>query len=111
MAALDPYRRIVEEVLRERSAIPYSHGQIHDETVFDRQADRYVLVTLGWDGQRRVHGCLVHVDIIDGKVWIQQDGTEDGIAGDLERAGIPRSHIVLAFHPAEIREHTGYAVA
>jgi hypothetical protein len=111
MAALDSYREIVEGVLRERGSIPYAHGEISDEPVFDRQTDRYVLVTLGWDGRRRVHGCLVHIDIIDGKLWIQQDGTEDGVAGDLEQAGIPKEHIVLAFHPADIRPHTGYAVA
>ncbi|MHC5722687.1 MAG: element excision factor XisI family protein [Nostoc sp.] len=45
--------------------------------------------------ERRIHGCLVHIDLIDGKIWIQRDGTEEGIAADLERAGIPKEHIVL----------------
>jgi XisI protein len=49
---------------------------------------------VGWDKDRRVHGCLVHIDLIDGKIWIQRDGTEDGIAADLERAGIPKEDIV-----------------
>jgi hypothetical protein len=66
---------------------------------------------VGWDRQRRVHGCLVHIDIIDGKLWIQQDGTEDGVTNDLVAAGIPKEHIGLAFHPAEVRPDTGYAVA
>jgi hypothetical protein len=30
------------------------------------------------------------VDIINNKIWIQYDGTEQGIAGDLLAAGIPK---------------------
>ncbi|NEQ11433.1 MAG: XisI protein, partial [Moorea sp. SIO4E2] len=26
-------------------------------------------------------------------------------------SGVPKDRIVLAFHPPEIREHTGYAIA
>lgn len=43
-------------------------------------------------------------------MWIQRDGTEDGIALDLENAGIPKDHIVLGFKPPEVRPMTGYAV-
>ena len=50
------------------------------------------------------------MDIKDGKVWIQHDGTEDGIAEELVEAGVPREHIVLAFHPPDVRKHTPYAV-
>lgn len=52
----------------------------------------------------------MHIEIRDGKVWIQQDGTERGIAGELEERGVPASEIVLGFRPAELRSHTGYAV-
>ncbi len=45
------------------------------------------------------------------RVWIQQDGTEDGIAGELIQAGIERERIVLGFHPAWKRPITGFAVA
>jgi XisI protein len=65
---------------------------------------------VGWDGVRRVHGSVVHVDIIDGKVWVQYDGTSRPIAEELVAAGIPREDIVLAFHPAGVRRHTGFAV-
>jgi hypothetical protein len=49
--------------------------------------------------------------LIDGKCWIQRDGTETGIAHDLEAAGIPKDRIVLGFRPPEVRPLTGYAVA
>jgi XisI protein len=56
---------------------------------------------VGWDGVRRVHGCVVHIDIIDAKVWIQYDGTSSPVADALLAAGIPREAIVLGFHPPE----------
>ncbi|MFM7904363.1 MAG: element excision factor XisI family protein, partial [Microcystis sp.] len=50
-------------------------------------------------------------DIIDQKIWIQHDGTEDGIADELVAAGIPQNQIILAFKSPEIRPYTGFAVA
>jgi len=64
---------------------------------------------LGREGVKRVHGCLVHVDIIGGKIWIQRDGTEDGIAEELVRAGVPKEHIVLGFRSPQMRRFTEFA--
>lgn len=52
----------------------------------------------------------IHLQIINGKIWIQRDGTEDGIATDLLAAGIPKEQIVLAFKPEHIRPYTEFAV-
>ncbi len=108
---LDQWRESIEQVLTDYAAIPYSYSQVKKETVFDRTQDRYLILIVGWEGHRYEHGCTVHIDIIDGKVWIQRDGTEDGIALDLENAGIPKTSIVLGFKPPEVRPMTGYAVA
>jgi hypothetical protein len=107
---LDSDRTIIERVLTEYSKYPYSYGEIQRQLVFDRTRDHYLLLSVGCD-KRRVHGCLIHIDLIDGKCWIQRDGTEDGIAYDLEAAGIPKDRIVLAFQPPEVRPAAGYAVA
>ncbi len=110
MDTIERYRQIIEEILTEYAHIPYAYGNIQRQTIFDRTNDHYLLLSVGWD-TRRVHGCVVHVDIIDGKFWIQRDGTEYSIARDLEDRGIPRSHIVLAFRSSAIRKHTAYAAA
>jgi len=52
-------------------------SDITTEAVFDRDKDRYLLVNAGWDQGIRIHGSLVHIDIINGKFWVQRDGTED----------------------------------
>ena len=65
----------------------------------------------GWEDHHRVHGCIVHVEIREDKLWIHYDGIEDSITAELIEAGIPKDRIVLAFHPPFVREHTGYASA
>src|SRR5579862_7192828 len=97
------YGSIVERVLLPYTEIHYANGNITNEAVFDRERGRYLIVSVGWQGVRRVQHCLLHLDIINGKVWIQRDGTEDGIADELEAAGIPKSDMVLAFHPEKDR--------
>lgn len=102
---------MIETILSDYASLPYSYADIQSEVVFDRNRDRYLWMSVGWDGERRVHGCMVHIDLIDDKIWIQRDGTEEGIAADLERAGIPKDRIVLGFRPLEVRPYTGYAIA
>lgn len=110
-AQLDHYRQVIETILSDYASLPYSYADIQSEVVFDRNRDRYLWMSVGWDGERRVHGCMVHIDLMDDKIWIQRDGTEQGIAADLERAGIPKARIVLGFRPLEVRPYTGYAIA
>ena len=65
----------------------------------------------GWEGETRVHGCLIDVQIKDSKLFIERDGTETGVALDFERLGVPKSQIVLAFYSPEHRLLTDYPVA
>lgn len=109
MDTIDFYRQIVQNVLREYAAKP-SHGEIDPEIIVDPERDHYELMHVGWDKSRRVHGSVIHIDIIDNKIWIQHDGTSPGIALELVQAGIPKEDIVLAFRPAHVREYTGYGV-
>lgn len=108
---LELLRNTVERVLTEYAEFLGDDGVSACELVFDRQHDRYLLVEAGWENGCRIYGTLLHVDIKDGKLWIQHDGTEDGIATELVAAGIPKDSIVLAFRPASLRAHTEYAVA
>jgi hypothetical protein len=111
MDTLETYHQLIRKILTEYAQIPYAYGDIQIETVFDSESDRYLLVILGRENARRVHGCLVHIDIINGKLWIQRDGTEHGIANELVNAGVMKDHIVLGFRSPEIRKHTEFAVA
>lgn len=105
------YRDLIESTLLDYTTIPYAYGEITIRPSFDRIHDQYLLINVGWDRERRIHGCLVHIEIMNHKIWIQRDGTEAGVATALVEAGIPKDQIVLGFRPPEIRQHTEYAVA
>jgi hypothetical protein len=111
METVDTYRTVIQQILSEYANIPYSQQGIQTQTVFDQQSDHYLLLLIGREGAKRVHGCLVHLDIIHGKIWIQRDGTEEGIATELLRAGIPKEQIVLGFRSPTLRKHTEFAAA
>jgi XisI protein len=104
-------QQLIECILEDYAKVPYSHGDFHLQPIFDREQNHYLLMLVGWEGIRRVHGCLVHVDIIDGKFWIQRDGTERGIARELIDAGVSKDNIVLAFRSPEMRELSEFAIA
>ena len=110
MDRLEHYREVVRRLVEEYARYKPSHGQIEAEAIVDRDKDHYEVMHVGWDGARRVHGTVVHLDIIGGKVWIQYDGTSRPVADELVAAGIPREDIVLGFHPAEVRRFTDFAV-
>ena len=110
MDTLTNYRQIIDNILTEYVKIPYSHRELESELIIDKNENNYLVMTLGWEGEKRVHGCIIHIEIIDNKIWIQRDGTEYGIANELVNAGISKSHIVLAFYPQDVRKYTEFAV-
>ncbi len=107
MDQLSQYRNIIKNLLNQYAGKP-SHGEIIPEIIIDAHQNHFELMHIGWDGSRRVHGSVLHIDIIGEKIWIQHDGTSFGIAKDLVAAGIPPKSIVLGFRPPHVRKYTGY---
>jgi hypothetical protein len=110
MDNLEKMRQVIIESLRYYANLHYATGEIDRLLIIDKDSDNYLILLEGWDNRERVHGCLLHLQIINNKIWIQRDGTEDGIATDLLAAGIPKDRIVLAFKPEHIRPYTEFAV-
>jgi hypothetical protein len=109
MDKVTKYEMIILQIMREYAAIPYANLKANNEIIVDKENHRYQVVTIGWDGYKRIHTSTLHFDIIDGKVWIQQDQTEHGIANDLVEAGVPKSDIVLNYLLPEVREELEFA--
>jgi hypothetical protein len=68
-------------------------------------------MSVGWTDGRRVRRTVLYVRLLNGKFWIDEDWTENGIATDLLRAAVPKDDIVLAFQPPERRPLTEFAIA
>lgn len=111
MDRVEEYRNILYKILEAHHRIPFGHGEIESKFIVDCDRNNFVLMNAGWDGDRRIHGCVVHVEIIEGKIWIHRDGIEDGITDELVAAGVPKKNIILAFHPPYMRQHTGYGIS
>jgi hypothetical protein len=110
MERLETYREIIQKVLDQHSQIKPSYGDIERFTAFDTQNDHYQVLSIGWEGHRRIYGCLIHIDIKNEKIWIQYDGTEDGVANELAELGVPKLDIVLAYQTPYARQHTDFAI-
>jgi XisI protein len=110
MDTLNQYRQIVQDILSEYSS-RRSTATIDSQCNFDLLRDHYQVVNVGWENDRRVYGCVLHLDIINNKIWLQYNGTEIDIAQELCTRGVPKSDIVLGFQPLYRRPMTEYAVS
>lgn len=110
MERLD-YRQLVQKVIHQHATEQSEQDVETTEIVFDTERDRYLLLYVGWRDEERIHGCPIHVDIKDGKIWIQRDFTEAGIANQFLEFGVPQTDIVLGFRAPYVRQFTGFAIA
>ena len=109
MANVELYRQHIQNLLSQHASLVWDK-RIQAETIFDTDRDRYQLVYVGWRNQQRIYGPVLHLDIIDNKIWIQQDGTEVGIANELVELGVPKQDIILGFDPPNMRGFSEFAI-
>jgi XisI protein len=107
---LTKYRQIIQDILLEYSQYKPALNDLEIEAIFDTKRDHYQVVSFGWEGTKYVHYCLIHIDIKAEKIWLQLNMTEQEIAEDLVKLGIPSQDIVIGFHPPNMRKLTNYAV-
>jgi XisI protein len=105
------YQTLIKDLLLQHAAIKPAHGQIDSRVAFDDKYGNYILIDVGWNNQKCVHGSILHLELVSDKIWIHYDGTEEGIATELVEAGVPKEDIVLGFQPAKERPYTGFAIA
>lgn len=110
MNKLKLYRSIVTDLLTKYSQYKPSYGKVEIEQIFDRENDRYLLLAIGWNQQKRIYGTTIHLDIQDEEIWIQQNTTEFDLASDLVEMGVPKQDIAIGFHTPKMRQLTGFAV-
>jgi hypothetical protein len=112
MATLN-YAELVKQGLTAYATLvdKFPHSTYNLAVAFDDVHQQYLVRKLGWKDNRRVNYTPLHVALRNGKIWIEEDMTEDGIATYFLEQGVPREDIVLAFHPPFMRPLTEFAVA
>jgi hypothetical protein len=110
MANLIKYSEIVQQLLQDYAALSGGDPTVETELIFDTVRYSYQLVHVGWHDDRRIYGCILHLDIKDGKIWLQHNGTENDIPAELVEMGVPKTDIVVGFHSPFKRQFTEYAV-
>ncbi|WP_107671059.1 XisI protein [Cyanothece sp. BG0011] len=105
------YQDIIEEILNEYIDYLGEDEQVEIELICDSNKGHYLITEIGWSNGYRLYGTLIHIDIIDDKLWIQQDGTEEGITEELVKKGISKDRIVLAYKSLQERKITEFAVS
>jgi len=109
MEKLD-YRELIKQVIETYISYQKENDSIEKQLIFDTERDRYLIVYIGWEDERQIYGCPIHIDIKDGKIWIERDFTEAGVANELVELGVPKTDIVLAFRSPFVRQFTDFAV-
>jgi XisI protein len=111
MDKLTEYPKLIKRILTEYVELSnrYPNSDIETFLIVDESKAHYIWMNLGWQNGDLVTGMTVYVRIQDGKFWIEEDRTEDGIATDLVRVGVPKEDIVLAFHEPKMRKYADFA--
>jgi XisI protein len=90
---------------------PTDAMEVQTIPIFDRTHHHYQLLDLGWDSeQQRIFLPILHLDIIAGKIWVQENRTDVDIASLLVQEGVKPEDIVLGLHPPTLRALGEFAV-
>ena len=102
------YRQAVQNLLSRYVAEDVTGEDVEVQLIFDVERDHYQWMNVGWEGLKRVYRSIVHFDIRDNKIWLQQNLTELNPAEDLISMGVKREDIVSGLQPPYKRPYTNY---
>jgi hypothetical protein len=112
MDKITHYQNIISQVIHDyacykRSVTP----NVTSEVIIDKENNHFMLLSIGWHNKKFVYNVAFHFDIIDNKIWLQQNNTDVLIADELVEMGVEKSDIVLGFIAPNLREYAGFAEA
>lgn len=110
MDKIELYRQYIKQILTEHAQSNLQQDAVKPQLIFDSENDHYQLAYVGWQGDKRVFGPVMHFDILNEKIWIQYNGTEEIVPDRLVELGVPPSDIVIGFYSPFKRQFTAYAL-
>lgn len=110
MGSVGQYKAIIQRILAEHLESMPDEENIETVAVQDDKGGHYMLVEAGWQYPHRIYNVVFHIRLKDGKIWIEQDWTERGVARELLAAGISTDAIELGFQPPQVRPHIDWGL-
>jgi hypothetical protein len=112
MENLKKYQKAILDVLEEYAAItsPFM-PDVENKVIADTRNHHYQLIRMGWYKDRHVHYTVFHFDLVDGKVWVQENRTDVKIDEELIAHGVAPKDIVSGLQHPVLREITEDAAA
>ncbi|MFM9949653.1 MAG: XisI protein [Saprospiraceae bacterium] len=101
MENLKKYQKAILDVLEEYAAItsPFM-PDVENKVIADTRNHHYQLIRIGWYKDRHVHYTVFHFDLVDGKVWVQENRTDVKIDEELIAHGVAPKDIISGLeHP------------
>jgi len=90
LSKVEEYRNFIKQILTEYHELSSRVPDDDRETCLDEDHDHYLWLTVIWDNPKRHNYTHVHVRIKNEKIYIEEDWTEEGIATELLRKGVPK---------------------
>ena len=113
MDKLTHHRQLIQTILTNKADLVNQQVDENMEAVvaFDERNDVYLLQYMGWRDVDRIWDTNIFIRLLNGKIWIEEDWTEEGVATDLLENGVAKDEIVLAFHHPRVRPLSEFAIA
>ncbi len=106
------YQNAIKQILieYERISAQVPVPDVDEVLMFDDERKQYLWFNIGWRQGKRIKVISVYMRIKNEKIYIEEDWTEEGMANELLRLGVPKEDIVLAFQPPEMRKFIDCAI-
>ena len=109
---IEHYQKIIVATLKEYAdAFNQQKDGLDAKVIADYQGNHFQLLNSGWQKDNYLFYVVFHFDILNDKVWVQENRTDVLIAQELVEKGVDKKDIILGLQSPELRADSGYAVA
>ena len=106
------FQDVIIDILKDNAA--YYKGTTNPLNLLvisDKENNHFQRLMQGWRDKDYTFQSLIHLDIINEKIWIQWNNTACEIEIELLKKGVAANEIVLGVKSPEFRTYTDFAVA
>ena len=108
---IEKYKQIIVATLKEYAdAFNQQKDGLEAKVIADYEGNHFQLLNSGWQKDTYQFYVIFHFDILNQKVWVQENRTDILIAQELVEKGIDKKDIILGLQFPELRADSGYAV-